>query len=350
MYVGLVVAGDIESGSGGFYYDRRLRDRLRARGHDVTVVSLPRRSYGGQLLENVRGVHRLRNRGFDLLIEDGLAHPSLFGANWLCDTQTVALVHMLKAAAARRPYRQLLGVLERRFLAGVDAAIYNSDATRAAAESGPAPETAVVVPPGNDRFADGAEIEAIRRRAERSPLNVIFLGNVTRRKGLETLIEGLGQLTFEWQLTVIGDTTVTPGYVASVRKQVRRSGIADQVRFTGRLSDRAVSDRLRRAHVLAVPSQYEPFGMAHLEAMGFGCVPIGTTNGGQEAFIEDRRSGFVVPPDDPDAVADRLRRLSDRETLAAFGTAARAAFEAHPSWTETLDRAVDFLEDLCPST
>jgi glycosyltransferase involved in cell wall biosynthesis len=152
-------------------------------------------------------------------------------------------------------------------------------------------------------------------------------------------------------LTVVGDTTVAPEYVASARERARRAGVADRIRFTGRLAEEAVADRLRRAHVLAVPSRYEPFGMAHLEAMGFGCVPIATTNGGPSEFIDDGESGFVVEPDDPGAIADRLAGvIDDRDRLAALGVAARAAFERQPGWTERMDRAVDFLEARCPTT
>lgn len=351
MHVGFVIAGDIESGSGGFYYDRRLRDRLRERGHEVTVVSLPRRTYGGQLLENARGVRRLRNRGFDLLLEDGLAHPSLFGANRTVGTPTVALMHMLRAEAVGRSYRPVVRALERRFLAGVDAAIYNSDATRASAESGASPDAATVVRPGGDRFVPDVRAGAIRRQAQREPFEVLFLGNVTPRKGLWTLVEGLSRLECEWRLTVVGDTTVAPEYVTSARERASSSGVADRIRCTGRLPDEAVADRLRRAHVLAVPSRYEPFGMAHLEAMGFGCVPLATTNGGPSEFIDDGESGFVVEPNDPAAIAGRLDGVAgDRDRLATLGIAARNAFERQPGWTETLDRAVDFLEDRCPIT
>lgn len=350
MHVGLVVAGDIETGSGGFYYDRRLVDRLRSRNHEVTVVSLPWGSYGRQLAENVRGGRTLWNRDFDLVIEDGLAHPSLLLANRRIEVPVVALCHMLRTMAATRRYRPLVEAVERRFLESVDAAIYNSESTRNIARTLSVPKAETVVPPGSDRYdAEITEAE-IRERAEANRVELLFLGNVVERKGLDTLVEGLASLTTEWQLTVIGETSIDRSYVESVRSRIREYGIVDRVDFTGRLPDSEVESRFEKAHVLAVPSRYEPFGMAHLESMGFGCIPLATTNGGPSEFISDDESGLLVPPDDPKAITARLEHVADRDRLAFLGVAAKEAFDRQPTWEERLDRAVDFLEAQCPDT
>ena len=350
MHVGFVTAGDIDTGSGGFYYDRRLRDRLRERGHEVTVVSLPWGRYGDQLLGTLRGRGwGIRNRGFDIVLEDGLAHPSLLWANRRIDAPTVALLHMLRTAASGRRSRPLVRAVERRFLRGVDTAIYNSAATRRRAESlsGPA---GTVVPPGGDRFGATSSPEEIRERARSGPLEVGFLGNVIERKGLDVVVEALSTLSTDWRLTVVGAADGDRRYVESVRRSAERAEVAGRIRFRGRLPDAAVESQLRETHVLAVPSRYEPFGMAHLEAMGFGCVPIATTNGGPSEFIEDGECGFLVPPDDPGAVAERLAALSDRDRLATLGVAAREAFDRQPGWDDRLDRAAGFLEERCPGT
>lgn len=350
MRVGFVIAGDIETGSGGFYHDRRLVDRLRSRGHEVTIVSLPWGSYGRQLFENARSGFELRNLDVDLVVEDGLAHPSLLLPNRRIDVPIVALCHMLKSVAATARYRPLVGSVERRFLESVDAAIYNSDATRSAARSLSETEVETVVPPGRDRYDTAVTTAEIRDRAGWERLELLFVGNVVERKGLDTLVEGLASFTAEWRLTVVGETAVDPSYVESVRNRIRELGIGDRVRFTERLPDSEVKSQLRNAHVLAVPSRYEPFGMAHLEAMGFGCVPLATTNGGPSEFISDGESGLLVPPDDPEAIAARLEHVIDRDRLASLGVAAKEAFDRQPTWDESLERAVDFLEARCPNT
>lgn len=358
MRVALVIAGDIDAGSGGFYYDRRLRDRLRERGHEVSVASLPWGSYPRQLADGLRArriASQLDGIGADVLVEDGLAHPSLVAANRRVETPTVALLHMLASRARAGLARRVVRRIEARFLSGVDAAIHNSAATRAGAEALGAPERGVVAPPAGDRFDPDVSAATVRERAADGPLDVTFLGNVVERKGLDTLVAGLGALDadsgtgVDWRLTVVGDTAVDPDHVERVRDAAAAAGIAGRVRFSGRLDDDAVAARLRETHVLAAPSRYEPFGMASLEAMGFGCVPLASTAGGAAEFVDDGESGFLVPPADPAAVADRLRRLDDRERLAEMAVSARRAYEAWPTWTETLDGAIDFLEEVSRS-
>ncbi|OYR76813.1 glycosyltransferase family 4 protein [Halorubrum ezzemoulense] len=364
MRVTLVLAGDIESESGGFYYDRRLRDRLRERGHAVEVVSLPRGSYRERLAPNLRA-RRLADRlsEFDVVVEDGLAHPSVLCANRRLDAPSVALVHMIawraRAAEGVRSSgtgagervraelgRRGVAAIERRFLRGVDAAVYNAETTRRDAAELGGPARSVVAPPAGDRFEPVVSASEIRERARSGPLEVTFLGNVVPRKGLDTLVEGVARLdraAVDWRLTVVGDRTIAPEHVERVEGMTAEAGIGDRVRFAGRLDDATVAARLRESHVLAVPSQYEPFGMVYLEAMGFGCVPLATTAGGASEFVRDGDSGVLVPPGDPRAVSRALRDLDDRDRLAEMGIAARRDYEARPGWPETLDRVVDFL-------
>ncbi|MDB2237192.1 glycosyltransferase family 4 protein [Halorubrum ezzemoulense] len=364
MRVTLVLAGDIESESGGFYYDRRLRDRLRERGHAVEVVSLPRGSYRERLAPNLRA-RRLADRlsEFDVVVEDGLAHPSVLCANRRLDAPSVALVHMIawraRAAEGVRSSgtgagervraelgRRGVAAIERRFLRGVDAAVYNAETTRRDAAGLGGPARSVVAPPAGDRFEPVVSDSEIRERARSGPLEVTFLGNVVPRKGLDTLVEGVARLdraAVDWRLTVVGDRTIAPEHVERVEGMTAEAGIGDRVRFAGRLDDATVAARLRESHVLAVPSQYEPFGMVYLEAMGFGCVPLATTAGGASEFVRDGDSGVLVPPGDPRAVSRVLRDLDDRDRLAEMGIAARHDYEARPGWPETLDRVVDFL-------
>ncbi|MDB2273202.1 glycosyltransferase family 4 protein [Halorubrum ezzemoulense] len=364
MRVTLVLAGDIESESGGFYYDRRLRDRLRDRGHAVEVVSLPRGSYRERLAPNLRA-RRLADRlsEFDVVVEDGLAHPSVLCANRRLDAPSVALVHMIawraRAAEGVRSSgtgagervraelgRRGVAAIERRFLRGVDAAVYNAETTRRDAAGLGGPARSVVAPPAGDRFEPVVSNSEIRERARSGPLEVTFLGNVVPRKGLDTLVKGVARLdraAVDWRLTVVGDRTIAPEHVERVEGMTAEAGIGDRVRFAGRLDDATVAARLRESHVLAVPSQYEPFGMVYLEAMGFGCVPLATTAGGASEFVRDGDSGVLVPPGDPRAVSRALRDLDDRDRLAEMGIAARRDYEARPGWPETLDRVVDFL-------
>lgn len=342
MRIALVVAGDLDSLSGGYLYDRKLVSFLEASGHDVEVVSLPVTSYSRQLLENVCG-HARRLSAFDIVLEDGLAHPSLPVANWRLETPTVALLHMLRSrTVADDIWGRFVEGVEARFLRSVDAAVHNSAATRRDARRLGCPLPDIVAQPGGDRFAPEVDADESRRRARSGPLELCFLGTLVERKGLDILVEGLARTDVDWRLTVVGDPAADPEYVTTVRRRIGRLGVDDRVQFAGRLDDTALTARLRAADVLALPSRYEPFGIAYLEGMSFGCVPLATTEGGASEFVTDGVSGMVVPPE-PAAVAAALDALSDRNRLERMQGAARRAYERQPTWAESLDRIERFL-------
>jgi glycosyltransferase involved in cell wall biosynthesis len=173
---------------------------------------------------------------------------------------------------------------------------------------------------------------------------VLFLGNVVPRKGLDTLVAGLATVTGDWRLTVVGDTTVAPDYVAGVRRQTRVEGVADRVEFTGQVDDADLAARLREHHLLAVPSRYEGFGIVYLEGMSFGLPALASRAGGAGEFVEHGETGFLVDPGDEAAVAGQVAALlEDRDRLAEMGVAARRRYETHPTWAESAARAREFL-------
>ena len=92
-------------------------------------------------------------------------------------------------------------------------------------------------------------------------------------------------------------------------------GLADRVELLGWLDPPALRDRLTRAIALVLPSRRENYPLVLLEAMAAG-VPVVTTRvGGIPEMIDDGRSGLLVPPDDPDALATALARVSTDEGL-----------------------------------
>ena len=107
MKIGLIIYGSLDTVSGGYLYDRKLVESLRKRGDQVEIISLPRRNYAAHLTDNF---HFRLPRGFDLIIEDELNHPSLLEANRREHSHPiVSLVHNLHSprAAFRMAKRSL---------------------------------------------------------------------------------------------------------------------------------------------------------------------------------------------------------------------------------------------------
>lgn len=349
MRIGLVIYGALDQQSGGYLYDRILVEGLRRHGHYVEVLSLPKRTYVGNVLNNL-ATSQMGAGEFDVLLQDELNHPSLFIRNRRNhgNTTIVTIVHHLRSS---EPHSAALLPLYRRvevaYLQTADGAIYNSHATRTTVEDliGPGLPS-VVAQPGRGHISVELKPGAIERRAKQEgPLQVVFLGNLVPRKGLHLLVEALHSLPkSEWRLTVVGSMEFDRTYSSEIELL---SDLGGNVRLLGALSYAELGAYLQEAHVLAMPSSYEGFGIAYLDGMGFGLPAIATTAGGASDLVRDGKNGFLVPPDDVDALRDRLVRLaSDRSLLAQMGKQALADFRQHPTWVETSDTIHTFLLEL----
>jgi glycosyltransferase involved in cell wall biosynthesis len=111
----------------------------------------------------------------------------------------------------------------------------------------------------------------------------------------------------------------------------RRLGVQEQVRFLGSVAD--VPQRLAAVQVFALSTRWEGMPLALVEAMAAGCACIGTDVVGVREIIDHGRTGLLVPPGDPRALADALQRLLQESALAEqLGHAARErALSAHGS-------------------
>ena len=361
MHLGLLIYGSLDTLSGGYLYDRLLVRHLESHGHRVTVVSLPWRNYLLHLGDNLNpGVRRrLRDFAVDLWLQDELNHPSLFLLNAALRRQSaapqVSIVHHLRSDERHpRPLRALYRAVERRYLRSVDAFVFNSRTTRqrvAALRGTPLPPH-VVAYPGGDRLHPTVDAAFVQQRAHApGPLRVVFLGNLIPRKGLHVLLEALARLQpNEATLAVVGSKAFAPRYAQHMRRRAAAPDLRGRVRFYGRQDDAGLRRLLHWGQVLALPSQYEGFGIVYLEAMGFGLPVLAGSQGAAWEFVTEGKNGFLLPADEAQAtnqLAAHLRTLHhDRERLADMGRAALARYRQHPTWTQSLDAIRRFLENL----
>lgn len=154
---------------------------------------------------------------------------------------------------------------------------------------------------------------------------ILFSGRLVREKGLHVLLAAVATIDRPWTLLVAGD-----GMDRSYAERIaRRRGVADRVRFLGWLDRADMARRYAEATVVAVPSVWpEPFGIVGLEAMAFGRPVVAFDVGGIPEWLADGDTGFLVPPGDVGAMADRLTRvLADRALAASLGARGRARVE-----------------------
>ena len=182
---------------------------------------------------------------------------------------------------------------------------------------------------------------------ETGPLRVLFLGNVIHRKGLHTLLGAIRHNMLDIRLDVVGSLASEPEYAQNMQQQVETSSLKSKVFFHGPLDNEELTEKFKSAHVLAVPSSYEGFGIVYLEGMAFGLPAIGTTGGGASEIISDGKTGYLVPPDDEANLSERLFALaSDHNLLTRMSVNALARYRQQPTWNETASNIREFLYEI----
>ncbi|MGE2731086.1 glycosyltransferase family 4 protein [Mycolicibacterium vaccae] len=159
------------------------------------------------------------------------------------------------------------------------------------------------------------------------PVPVVFLGRIGDHKGTFSLLAAWAKLVSEPGFVGPGGPTATltiagDGEVARARACVKDLCLEDTVTVHGWLAENQVDEILDRSKVFVLPSRNEGQPMAVLEAMARGLCVIAGNVGGLPEMIGGG-AGILIPPDDPEALADALRQvLGDHELRARYGTAA----------------------------
>jgi glycosyltransferase involved in cell wall biosynthesis len=348
LRAGLAIYGDLTNRSGGYLYDAKLSEALKARGHEVVLLSLERLGYQEELSHPPTHelLRRINEGEVDLLVEDELAHPSLIEANCIMrdSLPIISVVHNLSYQVATSMIdRESFAFHERKFLEGVDAFVYNSESTRSAVESLIHHKTlGCVAYPGKDHLGNMPEQE---RDFDSNTLNLLYVGNLLPYKGLDVLVRALFEQERGRYRVWVAGAPMDVNFADVISTLVKELGLEGEVRLMGRVDDAELKRLLREAHLLAVPSRHEGFGLVYAEAMGHGLPVMASASGGAWEMMEDRVQGFLIPPGDVSCLSQRLELIyHDRELLRSMSRQALMRFEQLPTWQESMSSAVEFLE------
>jgi len=229
-----------------------------------------------------------------------------------------------------------------------------------------APERVVVI-------HNGVDIEEYRPVADHSALRrygldlarpyVLFVGRISRQKGILHLLHTLPRLDPAAQLVLCASSPDTPELEKELeeavgRAQATRGGV---VWIREMLSRPEVVQLYSHAAVFCCPSIYEPFGIINLEAMACQVPVVASAVGGIPEVVVDGETGLLVPvaqaaegvfePRDPDGFAQALsaainRLLADPARRAAMGQAGRRRAETQFSWAVIADRTLALYRSL----
>jgi glycosyltransferase involved in cell wall biosynthesis len=169
---------------------------------------------------------------------------------------------------------------------------------------------------------------------------VLYVGQLHYRKGLRYAIDAFRQLKHpKKEFVIVGPKTQITG--------LEQTRIPDGVVFTGPLKGEALSEQYRRATVFVLPSIEDGFGLVVGEAMSFGLPVLITTNTGASDVVNDGVEGYVVPPGDERALAERLQQMADDNELMnrLSATALQTAWKLG-SWETIAKRLVSELTEI----
>jgi alpha-maltose-1-phosphate synthase len=191
--------------------------------------------------------------------------------------------------------------------------------------------------------------------------SVVFVGRITRQKGLPHLLRAASALPADVQLILCAGAPDTPEILAEVRGLVEelqqsRDGV---VWIDASLPREDLRVLLTHATTFVCPSVYEPLGIVNLEAMACGAPVVGSATGGIPEVIDDGVTGFLVPieqvqdgtgtPVDPDRyvadLADALTRMvADPEAARRMGAAGRERAAEHFDWGSIAEQTIAVYE------
>jgi starch synthase len=191
---------------------------------------------------------------------------------------------------------------------------------------------------------------------------VLFVGRITRQKGVTHLVDAISYLPQETQVVLCAGAPDTPEIAAEMREKVERArrGHPRIVWIEKMVTKPEVIQLYSHARVFCCPSVYEPFGIINLEAMACRTPVVASATGGIREVVVDGETGYLISfdqdpvtssPRDPEKFARDLasgirRLLEDPERCSRFGDAGRRRVEQLFSWSAIAQQTIRLYQHL----
>ena len=219
---------------------------------------------------------------------------------------------------------------------------------------------------------NGIDLDEYRRTTETAALAkygvdlsipyVLFVGRITRQKGVTHLVEAIRYLPAGTQVVLCAGAPDTPEIAAEMRQKVEEArALNPQVVWIEKMVTKAEAIELySHASVFCCPSVYEPFGIINLEAMACCAPVVASATGGILEVVEDGVTGYLVPfeqdpitkfPSNPDRFSRDLAAkiselLADTGKAVQFGEAGRRRVEEKFAWAAIADQTIELYTEL----
>lgn len=185
---------------------------------------------------------------------------------------------------------------------------------------------------------------------------VLQLGRMVPRKGVDNVIRGFARMVnshgIQARLVVVGGESDTPDPATNpelmrLMEITADENVSGKVMFTGRRNREVLKYYYNAADVFVTTPWYEPFGITPVESMACGTPVVGSNVGGIKFTVRDGETGYLVPPNDPDALAERLAHLYQNPKLMSVfkRQAVRRARDLF-TWKGVTDAVATLYEDV----
>ena len=214
------------------------------------------------------------------------------------------------------------------------------------------PAKVSVIPPGVDlsRFRPMSQSQSREFLGYGEEKNILFVGRLEPLKGLDVLfravaaLEDLGNIT----LNVVGGDENSEEKTR-LQTLASRMKLTQNIRFIGSVSQDELPLHYNAADVCVLPSHYESFGLAALEAAACGRPVVASEVGGLPSIVRNGSTGFLVEPKHSDSMAERLCELLGDDMLRSrMGSAARTHAETL-GWDRSADALLDRYREMVPA-
>lgn len=327
---------------------RRILPALEQRqvdGVELCYLRYPSLSnFGAGWFNTPSAIAALRPRLFALLRE---FHPEVIHAHtlgfdseigaWLKERLHVPLVVTTHGSDTSIPMEQGEGARMKNFCDHADtvAAVSSALAKKLSACGTGTPIVSIL---------NGFVLENVTQ-VVKEPYTLLQVGALTEQKRVSVTIRAFSELRKrypECTLTLIGQGPER----SRLEDLCQGLGLDSAVRFLGQLPHQGVLAEMAKAQFFVMPSVREGFGIVYLEAMASGCVTIGTEGEGIADLIVSGENGFLVPPDDVDAIVEIVDRCFQDESLMRRSSDAGRATAMTMTWENNAKQYAELFESL----
>ena len=194
----------------------------------------------------------------------------------------------------------------------------------------------------------GVDINIFKPKIYNSKNKILFVGSLKgaeKYKGLEYLLSAVNIIKKnikDVKLTVVGDGN----YVMYYKKLCKNLGITRNVVFKGKLIGRNLIEQYQKSNVSVLPSLSESFGIVLIEAMACKRPVIGSNIGGILSVIDNNENGLLVPPKDPEALADAIMEILKNSKLAKkMGENGYKKVKENFLWDKQIEKTKKIIEE-----